>query len=569
VTAFSGTAVVTGASGFIGRRLCERLIGMGVRVRAVIRRPDADLGRVGAEVRVVNLGDAASVRAALADASVVFHCAANAAFGNGPQYERDNVDTMRALIAAAQSTDVALSRFVFVSSIGAVDRCSGDPCMLPLSEVDDACPTSDYGRSKLACERMLQATQLPFVIVRPTMVVGEDMRVDSHFAVFARLSLRKSLFARINWPGMMSVVHVDDLIDALIHVARSAVTQRRVYFCAGQAVGIGVFLSWASPAMRRLNIAGAVAVARPLLHRLPFKLKALLLPALTASDAALRSTGWEPLRSPREVLDQVIWRERARVDPYLDPGGMTVITGAASGLGLAVTEALAPVRRSLVLIDRDASGLNSLCERFPLARAVVVDLADRKAVERCLREDLVGHRVTELYACAGLGARGAVQSLPLSLQQRLFEVNVIARLTLGKFVAEDMGRRQFGRIVFVSSSSAFQPLPYMAAYAASNNALLSIGEAWAAELRQSGVKMLTICPGGMKTNFQRSAGVKELEGEALMPPEEVVVQMLRALEAQGFSRIISARSIAMSLLARVLPRRASVLLWLRLMEKMR
>jgi short-subunit dehydrogenase len=321
--------------------------------------------------------------------------------------------------------------------------------------------------------------------------------------------------------------------------------------------------------MRRLNIAGAVAVARPLLHRLPFKLKALLLPALTASDAALRSTGWEPLRSPREVLDQVIWRERARVDPYLDPGGMTVITGAASGLGLAVTEALAPVRRSLVLIDRDASGLNSLCERFPLARAVVVDLADRKAVERCLREDLVGHRVTELYACAGLGARGAVQSLPLSLQQRLFEVNVIARLTLGKFVAEDMGRRQFGRIVFVSSSSAFQPLPYMAAYAASNNALLSIGEAWAAELRQSGVKMLTICPGGMKTNFQRSAGVKELEGEALMPPEEVVVQMLRALEAQGFSRIISARSIAMSLLARVLPRRASVLLWLRLMEKMR
>lgn len=81
--------------------------------------------------------------------------------------------------------------------------------------------------------------------------------------------------------------------------------------------------------------------------------------------------------------------------------------------------------------------------------------------------------------------------------------------------------------------------------------------------------MMTVCPGGMQTNFQRSAGVREIEGERLMTPEEVADRIVSGLEKSRMTLIVSFRSLAMSMLARVLPRKISVRLWLRLMEKMR
>lgn len=76
-------------------------------------------------------------------------------------------------------------------------------------------------------------------------------------------------------------------------------------------------------------------------------------------------------------------------------------------------------------------------------------------------------------------------------------------------------------------------------------------------------------PGGMQTNFQRSAGVKELEGERLIAPEAVVGVILRGLKLRRTTLIVSFRSFAMSMLARLLPRDFSLILWHRLMEKMR
>lgn len=141
--------------------------------------------------------------------------------------------------------------------------------------------------------------------------------------------------------------------------------------------------------------------------------------------------------------------------------------------------------------------------------------------------------------------------------------------TLLDYSVFDAKRAGFGRVVFISSSSAFQPLPFLATYAASNAALLSMSEAWAAELTGTGVRLLVACPGGMQTNFQRSAGVKTLPSERLMAPEEVADRLVRALPPGPTTVIISTRSLAMSLLARVLPRAATVALWKNLMSRLR
>jgi short-subunit dehydrogenase len=317
-------------------------------------------------------------------------------------------------------------------------------------------------------------------------------------------------------------------------------------------------------------MAVARALLRPFVRWLPFSLKAMLFPALTASDARLREIGWRPRHTARSALAEVIDRERARLDPRLSPGGQTVVTGAASGLGRAIATYLGPRRERMLLIDKDKDGLAQLAAGLQNSICVAVDLGDDVAVDAMLESpEWNAFPITELYACAGIGLRGRTQDIPTASHRRMFSINVLARIALARHAIDSMQRRHFGRVVLISSSSAFQPLPYMATYAATNSALLSLGEAWGAEVASDGVHLMTVCPGGMKTNFQRSGGVKEVEGEKLMAPENVAAEIFSGLRKEKRTLIVSLRSYAMSLLARLLPRRASVALWARLMEQMR
>lgn len=564
------TVLVTGASGFVGRHLCRRLAASGFNVHAITRRSDAFLERLGVRIWIGDLWESEFLRKTLVGVNVVIHCAGDPRFGNGSHYQRANADLTKHLIDAITDTAGQFARFVLVSSIGAVDRTRGDDCIRPLDESSTPAPSSDYGRSKLAAEDILRRSGLPFAIVRPAMVVGGDMRFASHFSVFARKSISPSLMGRLALPGRFSVVHVEDLAGALELVATHPHAIGKTFFCAGNEISLMAFFEKCAPNRKRIALTGITTILGGLLRWAPFPVKVMLLPALTASDKALRALGWSSRYTLDQSIEEVIARERARLDIDCDPGGQTIITGAASGLGRAIAEQLAPRRKSLLLIDRDREGLAAVASKFRNCRTVVMDLANTADVDL-----LVGSQawhelpVTELFACAGFGARGSVQELPLERQRDIFHVNLISRLTLAHHAADEMSRNQFGRIVFISSSSAFQPLPFMAAYSASNAAVLALGEAWSHEISNQGTHIMTVCPGGMQTNFQNSAGVKTLEAEKLMRPEVVALRIIAGLARQRTTLIVSLRALAMSILARVLPRWVTLRLWARLMKSMR
>ena len=561
---------VTGAAGFVGRHLCQRLRASGHRVRGLTRRESPELAKMGVEIVRGDLAESVTWQHGLTDADVVVHCAANASFGDDPTHEPINVGGTRTLLEAVKRNRPALHRFVFVSTIGAVDRAAGDRCAAPLTENSPLHPSSGYGRSKMKAEEVVRESGLPFCIIRPAMVVGADMRAGSHFAVFVRMALQNAPMARCAWPGSFSVVQVDDLASALELCALQRDAAGQTYFCAGTPLALHEAFALAQPRKLRVPMGWAALFARVCPRLIPFNAKALLRPALVASDDALRQLGWQPRMTAADALRDVIMRERTRLDPELDPGGQTIITGAASGLGRAFVERLAPHRRNLLLIDRDAAGLEALRRLYPHCRVRAADLADEDTVAALVRSaEWRATPVRELYACAGFGIRGSVLSAEPAAHARLFKVNVLARIALAHAALADMVRDQFGRILFVSSSSAFQPLPYMATYAASNTALLHTGEAWAAELAGTGVQLLTACPGGMQTNFQRTAGVKTLASERLMAPEEVVQAILRAFARQRTTVVISTRAIGMSIVARMLPRSVSLVLWKKLMANLR
>ena len=561
---------VTGASGFVGRHLCNHLIRNGYTVNALIRREDRYLTKIGVKSWIGDLWNKDLLKLAIADVKILVHCAGNPSFGSGSKYFHANVELTSHIIETIKLVTPNLRRFVFVSTIGAVDRAKSDNCMTPLNEDSIPAPSSDYGKSKLQAENIVRESKLPYSIIRPSMVVGSDMRSDSHFSVFSRMALTRSLISRIDWPGQFSVVNVDDLADALLIAATHEEAIGRTFFCAGEPISVANCFYQSRSEVIRIPIGWLVTLVRPIMRWLPFSLKAMLLPALTASDLRLRKIGWQPQYNTNSVLSEVISREAARLNPEIDPGGQTVITGAASGLGRALVERLAPIRKQLLLIDRDSDGLLTIVAQYPNCRLVVVDLALEAELEDLLQnKDWNKYPITELYACAGIGLKGSIKEISYESHKKMFNINVLARLCLAKNAIETMQRLQFGRIVFISSSSAFQPLPFMATYAATNSALLSLGESWSHEIRKQGIQFTVVCPGGMQTNFQKNGGVKEIEGEKLMSPNDVAQEILLGLRANKTTLIVSFRSFAMSLLARALPRQASLKLWGRLMEKMR
>jgi nucleoside-diphosphate-sugar epimerase len=565
----SGTYFVTGAAGFVGRHLCRLLRAQGKSVIGLVRDgEDSELAGMGVRLVKGRVEEPQSYVGLLDECTYVVHAAGDPRFGNGPGYRAANVDATRTLLEAVRSSR-ALQRFVYVSSIGAVDRESGSTCDQPLTEASTTNPASDYGRSKLEAEALVASAGMPYAIVRPCMVVGADMRANSHMAVFARAAATHSLLARIAWPGQLSVIHVDDLAHALVAVAEDNRAAGRVFIAAGDPVRLKDLFDTVNPAMSRLPVAWAANAVRPLAGWLPFSLKVLLYPALTADDTALRALGWQPTYDAATSLRDVVQREKRRVDKSLPLDGITVVTGAASGLGRAVAEQLAERGRRLLLIDRDEAGLAATAKGVEALR-VVCDLGDDTQRATLLRSpEWNSSPIDELFACAGFGLRGAVSALPVSAQAEMIQVNVVARLVLAHDAARRMKRRQFGRIVLISSSSAYQALPFMSVYAASNAAVLLFGEGLASELRGDGIEVLTVCPGGMDTSFQSRAGVRKLEHESLMSPAAVASEILAVLGRDRVTLMPSTRSKAMALAARVLPRRLSLRLWHRMMEGLR
>lgn len=172
--------VVTGASGFAGRKVCERLARDGFNVRVVGRkRPEAlsTLYEV-AEVADPTQGDAWGP--AMAGADLVVHLAARAhVMGDDPVaaerlYHEANVAVTEAAATAAARAGV--KRFVLVSSIKVNGERTGDT---PFRASDPPAPEDAYGRSKLAAERQLKALAeglFETVIIRPPLMHGVGVR---------------------------------------------------------------------------------------------------------------------------------------------------------------------------------------------------------------------------------------------------------------------------------------------------------------------------------------------------------------------------------------------------------
>ena len=568
--------VITGATGFIGRRLLERVLrdgvdGEPVHVVAVARHPETlpSALRDDVEVHALDLAEAPieAIAAACGQGALVFHLAANASVGSGEAGYRNNVRGMERLIEALRGC--APERVVYSSSIGAVDRAPADPCTVLLDEDAVPHPLTRYGEGKLEGERLLKESGLPFAIVRPTWVYGAPMRADSHVRVFLDMVRAGKPATRIGFPGRVSLIHVDDLCAALLLAGTHPAAAGQTYFATDDApVSIGELFRELGEITGRtsggIQLPGMITAAARLVRRwLPLSVQCLNSDVLAASSARLGVLGFSPLISRRQGLVELA-RGTAPA------GGRWIVTGAASGIGRALAVQLHASGHYVVAIDRHAPGLAALAQECFGMATVTADLSTEDG--RTLFGTVIEHgALTGLVNCAGIGARGDVREVSDAAQARLLTVNIVALAQSSARAVRRMTEQATGGIlVNVASSAALQPLPGMAAYAASKAFVLSYSEAAAEELAETKVRVITVCPGGTDTGFQAASGVRRVEGERLMPAAEVAAIILAAIRRDRSATIlVSGRTKIMALMARVLPRRRLVRLWGRLMRTMR
>lgn len=170
---------------------------------------------------------------------------------------------------------------------------------------------------------------------------------------------------------------------------------------------------------------------------------------------------------------------------------LTLITGAASGIGAATARLLAGKGHQLILMDRDGDGLAAL----PAGQRIVGDVADAAL---WIDADLSG--LTHAVINAGIGAGGPIEDMSLAEWRQVMTVNLDgAFLSLQAAMRAIRAGGTGGSIVITASVAGVKAEPGIAAYAASKAAVIQLARVAAKEGAAAGIRVNAIAPGGVET----------------------------------------------------------------------
>jgi len=184
-----------------------------------------------------------------------------------------------------------------------------------------------------------------------------------------------------------------------------------------------------------------------------------------------------------------------------------LITGASSGIGLALAREFAQHGHPLVIVAPIASELRDVATELGRSfgvnvRTITKDFESTTAADEIFAE-LAADRIPIeiLVNNAGLGQRGKFWETPLERDIAMLRVNIEAVVRLTKAFLPVMVKRGHGRILNTASIAGFEPGPTLAVYHATKAFILSFTEAIATELEDTPVSVTALCPGPVDTDF--------------------------------------------------------------------
>ena len=221
----------------------------------------------------------------------------------------------------------------------------------------------------------------------------------------------------------------------------------------------------------------------------------------------------------------------------------TLITGASTGLGKEFAKLYAKDNNDLVLVARNLKKLNEVKEEIEnlynvKCDVISADLSKKEEWEKVFNyTEEKGYFINNLVNNAGFGDRTDFLEMNVDYQIQMTEVNCNAALYFTRKYLTKMVANDEGHIINVSSIAGFMPGPYMATYHATKGYLLLLGEAISYELKNTKVKLLTLCPGPFNSEFVSKAG-NDYTFKKIKPIEASEVA------AYGYKKSLQGKSIA-------------------------
>jgi thioester reductase-like protein/enoyl-[acyl-carrier-protein] reductase (NADH) len=531
--------VVTGGTGFIGRRVVSRLMATraDAEVWVLVRRQSlsrfehlaAEWGErakplVG-DVTAADLDLTDQAIAELGDVDHVVHCAAIYDITAGESEQRAaNVEGTRAVIALARRLDATLHH---VSSIAVAGDFRGEYTEADF-DVGQRLPTP-YHQTKFEAELLVRSTPgLRYRVYRPSVVVGDSRtgemdKIDGpyyFFSVLAKLAVLPR-FTPIMLPdtGRTNIVPVDYVVDALVVLMHAEGGDGQTFhLTAPKTIGLrGIYR----------GVAEAAGLP-PLRGSLPRSVAAPVL-KVRGRAKAVRNMAAAQLGIPGEVLDVVdlkptciadetrkalhgsgielpefasyapkLWRywaenldpDRARRGDPAGPlvGRHVIITGASSGIGRASAIAVAARGATVFALARNAEALDELVAEIRAgggqAYAFTCDVTDSSSVEHTVK-DILGRfdHVDYLVNNAGRSIRRSVVNSTDRLHdyERMMAVNYFGAVRMVLALLPHWRERRFGHVVNVSSGGVQARSPKYSAYLPTKAALDAFADVVAAE----------------------------------------------------------------------------------------
>ncbi len=215
---------------------------------------------------------------------------------------------------------------------------------------------------------------------------------------------------------------------------------------------------------------------------------------------------------------------------------IAIVTGASSGMGREFVLQLGAYTKvdEIWVIARRKEALESLQGQVSVpVRPICLDLCREDSFDK-LHQMLLQEQpnVKLLVNAAGFGKMGGFSQIPLTEDLRMIDLNCKAVVAMTRVVFPYM--RPGSHILQLDSLSAFQPVPYLAAYGATKSFVLSYTRACNHEIQGSGIRMMAMCPGWVKTEFFKHATVSDPDQKVthfsfLAEPKEVVAAGLKKL----------------------------------------
>lgn len=239
-----------------------------------------------------------------------------------------------------------------------------------------------------------------------------------------------------------------------------------------------------------------------------------------------------------------------------------LITGASAGLGEIFAKKLAQEGTNLILAARRKQRLDALAKELSHDHSVRVEVVQSDLSSTDAADKLFAHVKKEkifvdlLINNAGFGTSGEFVKCDTQKETMMVDLHCRTMVQLLHLFLPEMISRKLGGVINVASAAAFLPVPFMATYAATKAFMLHLSDAVAHEVKQYGVRVMALCPGATKTEFQEVANVNNLgfQSPRFMRAEDVVAQAMKDYRRGAVMSVPGIENAALYYLARVAPR---------------